>query len=261
MSNLSKYRQFSVWAMVILVAGFVLACAACWNAISNPGAKYFGWMIVFIVLMFASGLLLFYVAWQFTDEKKAVAERNEAYESGKASILHELEKRNQQEEQTQKSDQEDIDKAVHQILAGIKSGRSLKTGNKILATLAKNMGFVQGILYIREKSGEMFNPEGEFAITSQKPSPFRQGEGLAGQVAASKLPMVLYDIPEQYFTIESALGSSKPRFLMITPVLFEGECFGVLELAAFIKPDDLTGKILQRLSVELGPLLHTSYAA
>ena len=73
--------------------------------------------------------------------------------------------------------------------------------------------------------------------------------------------MVLHDIPEQYFTVESGLGSSKPRFLLITPLIFENECYGVIELSAFKKPDDLTDKIMQRLSAELGPILHTSFAA
>ena len=158
-------------------------------------------------------------------------------------------------------DDEDIEKTVSRILTGIKSGRNLKTGNKILANLAKHLGFVQGILYILEESGELYNPEGEYALTGQTPASFRKGEGLAGQVAESKTPMVLYDIPEQYFTVESALGSSKPRFLLLTPLIFEGECYGVIELAAFKKPDDLTGKIMQKLSAELGPILHTSFAA
>jgi hypothetical protein len=104
-------------------------------------------------------------------------------------------------------------------------------------------------------------PEGEYALTGQKPGAFRRGEGLAGQVAESMTPMVLYDIPEQYFSVESALGSSKPCFLLLTPLIFEGECYAVIELAAFKKPDDLTGKIMQKLSVELGPILHTSFAA
>jgi hypothetical protein len=49
--------------------------------------------------------------------------------------------------------------------------------------------------------------------------------------------------------------------LLLTPLIFEGECYGVIELAAFKKPDDLTGKIMQKLSAELGPILHTSIAA
>jgi hypothetical protein len=247
--------------MVIMIISFVLSFASLWNSVVTGKIKYTGWNIAFILFLFIAGMILFYFVYQFTDEKKAGEERKKAYESGKAEILNELEKRNQAEKVVSQTGDEDIEKTVSLILTGIKSGKSLKTGNKILANLAKHLGFVQGILYIREPAGELYNPEGEYALTGQKPAAFRKGEGLAGQVAENKAPMVLYDIPEQYFTVESALGNSKPRFLLLSPLIFEGECYGVFELAAFKKPDDLTGKIMQRLSAELGPILHTSFAA
>jgi hypothetical protein len=261
MQNLSKYRQFSIMIMVIMVITFVLSFASSLNSVINGKIKYAGWNIAFVLIVFISGMILFYFVYQFTDSKAAGEEIKKAYESGKAEILNEIEKRNQVEKEVIQTGDEDIEKTVSRILAGIKSGRSMKTGNKILANLAKHLGFVQGILYIREQSGELYNPEGEYALTGQKPEAFRKGEGLAGQVAESMTPMVLYDIPEQYFTVESALGSSKPSFLLLTPLIFEGECYGVFELSAFKKPDDLTNKIMQRLSAELGPILHTSFAA
>lgn len=261
MRSPSKYRQFSIMIMIIMVISFVLSFASLWNSVVTGKIKYTAWNIAFILILFITGMLLFYFVYLFTDEKTAEEERKKAYESGKAEILNELEKRNQVENEVSQADSEDIEKMVSRILTGIKSGRSMKTGNKILANLAKHLGFVQGILYILEESGELYNPEGEYALTGQTPASFRKGEGLAGQVAESKTPMVLYDIPEQYFTVESALGSSKPRFLLLTPLIFEGECYGVIELAAFKKPDDLTGKIMQKLSAELGPILHTSFAA
>jgi len=247
--------------MIIMVISFVLSFASLWNSVLTGKIKYTGWNIVFLLILFMAGMILFYFVYRFSDEKIAEQERQKAYESGKAEILNELEKRNQVEKEVMQTGEEDIEKTVKQIMAGIKSGRSLKTGNKILANLAKHLGFVQGILYVKDPSGDVYAPEGEYALTRQQPAAFRKGEGLAGQVAESKTPMVLYDIPEQYFTIESALGSSRPRFLLLTPLIFEDECYGVIELAAFKKPDDLTGKIMQRLSVELGPILHTSFAA
>jgi hypothetical protein len=247
--------------MVIMVISFVLSFASLWNSVVTGKIKYTGWNIAFILILFIAAMILFYLAYTLTDEKLAEEERKKAYEAGKAEILNELEKRNQVENEVKSTGEEDIEKMVSLIMTGIKSGRSTKTGNKILANLAKHLGFVQGILYVREKSGELFNPEGEYALTGQTPSSFRSGEGLSGQVAYSKTPMILYDIPEQYFTVESALGSSKPRFLVITPLIFDNDCYGVIELSAFKKPDDHMGKILQKLSAELGPILHTSFAA
>jgi uncharacterized membrane protein len=247
--------------MVIMAVSFVLSLASFWNTVATGKIKYAGWNIAFIFILFIAAMVIFYFVYQLTNEKNAEEERKKAYESGKAEILNELEKRNQVEKEVSQTGDEDIEKTISQVLTGIRSGKTVKTGNKILANLAKHLGFVQGILYILEQSGELYTPEGEYALTGQKPAGFRKGEGLAGQVAESRSPMILYDIPEQYFTVESALGSSKPRFLLLTPLLLEGECYGVLELAAFKKPDDLTVKIMERLSAELGPILHTSFAA
>jgi hypothetical protein len=261
MTSLSQYRKFSIWAMVAMAISLLLSFAALWNTLLTGAVKHEGWVILFVLLVFVAGVLLFYIAYKSSDEESLGLEKKKAYESGKVEILKELEKRNQEEKTEQKVEQEDIDNTVTRILSGIKTTRSSKIGNKILTNLAKNMGFVQGIFYINDAAHEQYRVEGEYALTGQKPAPFRKGEGLAGQVAESKTPIILYDIPEQYFKIASGLGSAKPRFLLLFPVIFENECNAVIELAAFIKPDDTTGKILQKLSAELGTIVHTSFAA
>ncbi len=74
MSNLSKYRQFSIMTMVIMVISFVLSFASLWNSVVTGKIKYTGWNIAFILILFIAGMLLFYFAYQFTDEKKAEEE-------------------------------------------------------------------------------------------------------------------------------------------------------------------------------------------
>ena len=60
---------------------------------------------------------------------------------------------------------------------------------------------------------------------------FMIGEGLVGQGALDKKPIVLKSAPEDYMKVESAWGSSKPVSVMIYPILFENEVLGVVELA------------------------------
>ncbi len=157
MPNLSKYRQFSIMIMVIMVISFVLSFASLWNSVITDKIKYTGWNIAFILILFIAGMLLFYFVYQFTDEKNAEENRKKAYESGKAEILNELEKRNQVETAISQPGDEDIEKTVSRIMTGIKSGRNMKTGNKILANLAKHLGFVQGILYIKGSVGRIIH--------------------------------------------------------------------------------------------------------
>jgi len=247
--------------MFAMMAAFVLSLAALWNSLLTAGVKHEGWVIVFMMVEFVSGTWLFYIAYKTTDFGHLEREREQAFESGKAEILKELEKQNQEVKNENKSKEEDVENMVHLVLAGIKTKLDQKSCNRLLANLGKTMGFVQGIFYIRDPNKSFFKVEGEFALTGQKPAPFRKGEGLAGQAAESKSPVVLYDIPEQYFDIASALGSAKPRFLLLVPVIYENECNGVIELAAFTKPGNTEISILQRLSVELGVRIYTSLAA
>jgi two-component system chemotaxis sensor kinase CheA len=67
--------------------------------------------------------------------------------------------------------------------------------------------------------------------------------------------MILYDIPEDYFNVVSGLGSAKPRFLLVVPVISGEACIAVLELAAFKKPDAITGRLLQKVADALGARL------
>ncbi len=261
MTSLSQYRKFSKWAMITMVVSLVLSFAALWNTLLTADVRHEGWVIAFLFLVFIPGSFLFYIAYKTSDSAFLAMEKKNAYESGRAEILKELEKRNQEENNEQKAEQEDIDKTVRQLLAGIKTTLDQKACHKLLASLGKNMGFVQGIFYIKNNMDEHYHATGEFALTGQKPAPFIKGDGLAGQVAESKSPMILYDIPEHYFDIASGLGSAKPRFLILVPVLFENECKGVIELAAFRKPDGTAIKILQKLSDELGIKIHTAIVA
>ncbi|MBN1789768.1 MAG: GAF domain-containing protein [Bacteroidales bacterium] len=252
MTNLGKYRKLSYIAIAVMVVTMLLSFAALWNSLLTSDAKNEGWVILFFLLAFLSGVFLFFLAYKSTDAPELENIKKTSFEAGKKEILQEIEKRNQEVEK-EKIEEEDIDKSTEGILAGLKGIRT-ETGlcNKVLTNLANQLGFVQGIFYVKETGGELFNAAGDYALTGMKPKSFKAGENLPGQVAVHKAPVTVYDIPEEYFSISSGLGSSKPRFLILAPVLFKEECVAVLELASFKKPDELTIKVLNKISSELG---------
>jgi hypothetical protein len=187
------------------------------------------------------------------------SEKTISYEAGRNEVLAEIERR-ERAEHAENAAQEDIDKMVAQILEDIGSDKG-STSERILASLAKHMGFLQGILYQLDPRTGIFAPDGQYALTGQAPQGFAKGEGLAGQVAENCTPMVLYDVPEQYFPVSSALGSARPRFLVFIPVVTDGSCTAVIELAAFKRPDNNDLNIMRQLTSALGTLVKPTVAA
>ncbi len=252
MTNLGKYRKLSYLAITVMAVTMLLSFAALWNSLLTSDAKHEGWVILFFLLAFLSGVFLFFLAYKSTDAPGLENLKKASFEAGKREILQEIAQRNQ-EVQKEKIEEEDIEKTAEGIFAGLKGVRT-EAGlcNKVLTNLANQLGFVQGIVYVKEAGGELFKAAGEYALTGMKPRSFKAGENLPGQVADNKAPVTVYDIPEDYLSISSGLGSSKPRFLILAPVLYKEECVAVLELAAFKKPDELTIKVLNKISSELG---------
>jgi GAF domain-containing protein len=211
-------------------------------------------------MLAAAGILLFLIAYRAADPAVLEAEKTASFEAGRNEVYSEMERRERAEHTEETTIQADIDRMVSIILADAGTGQD-NTANRILASMAKNMGFVQGILYRKASRAEKYTPEGEYALTGQVPAGFAKGEGLAGQVAESLQPMVLYDVPEHYFPVASALGNAQPRFLVFVPVVLNGTCTAVIELAAFKRPDSTDLKIINQLTATLGKLFNPTVAA
>jgi signal transduction histidine kinase/HAMP domain-containing protein/DNA-binding response OmpR family regulator len=86
---------------------------------------------------------------------------------------------------------------------------------------------------------------------------FRLGESLVGQSALEKERLVLTEVPDDYIKIGSGLGESKPRNVLVLPVLFEGEVKAVVELASFNRYKDIHLTFLDQLAESLGIVLNT----
>ncbi len=59
------------------------------------------------------------------------------------------------------------------------------------------------------------------------------GDGLAGQAVLEKKYYYLTDVPHEYVEITSGLGGANPNCLMVVPLIYNSEVFGVFEMASF----------------------------
>ncbi len=86
---------------------------------------------------------------------------------------------------------------------------------------------------------------------------FALGEGLVGQAALEKKPIVVRNVPADYVRVASGLGDSPPRCIVVVPILFEGEVKGVIELASLQMFSDNEVALIDQLRDSLGIVIAT----
>jgi signal transduction histidine kinase/CheY-like chemotaxis protein/HAMP domain-containing protein len=89
---------------------------------------------------------------------------------------------------------------------------------------------------------------------------FKPGEGLVGQAALERKPILITKPPEDYIQISSGLGEAPPRNIIVIPVTFEGQVLAVIELASFREFSEINLQFLDQLTETIGVVLSTIIA-
>jgi hypothetical protein len=80
---------------------------------------------------------------------------------------------------------------------------------------------------------------------------FRIGESLVGRCAYEKLPIYMTEVPEDYVTVTSGLGTSNPRSIALIPAVMENKVYGVIELVSFHTFSDYQIDFIKRVGENL----------
>lgn len=86
---------------------------------------------------------------------------------------------------------------------------------------------------------------------------FEIGKGLVGVCAFERETTYLKEIPKEYISIQSGLGGANPRVLLLLPLVFNEELFGVIELASFNEFGDYEIEFLESVSETIASSLST----
>ena len=121
----------------------------------------------------------------------------------------------------------------------------------IVNELTPYMNAQIGTLYVRGNGHLKFS--GGYSVdpnnTREK---FKLGEGFVGQAALAAKPMLLNNVPNDYFRINSALGETVPRSLIVFPFQYENEVKGVIELGSVREFSDLDLEFLSIVGNNIG---------
>ena len=126
----------------------------------------------------------------------------------------------------------------------------------IMEELAPLLGAQHGTFFLTDDWGgeQRLRLIAGYGLRADKDAPiqYRIGQSLIGQVAKSKRPVVVDNIPQGYVKISSGLGDASPASLAIMPLLFEDQVLGVVELASFTKFTPIQLAFLEQLAETLG---------
>ncbi|WP_036137243.1 response regulator [Luteibacter sp. 9135] len=126
----------------------------------------------------------------------------------------------------------------------------------LLAELVPTLKAGVGVFYVFREDTSTLEMLGSYGFRQRRhvTTEYALGEGLVGQAALGRQPIVLQDVPDDYTRIHSGTGEASPRSVVMMPVLSRNNLLGVLEIASF----DHLSPIQQRLLDELMPIVALS---
>ncbi|WP_051361472.1 response regulator [Desulfuromonas sp. TF] len=123
----------------------------------------------------------------------------------------------------------------------------------VIGFLAERLHGQLGCLYLLDEKERRLRLQGSYACpTEDLPAGFAMGEGLVGQAAIDDRTLLLSDIPADYLRVGSAVGTTRPRHLLIVPFHFEERLLGVVELASLDPFTELEQEFVARTCSILG---------
>ncbi|MDB5684017.1 MAG: response regulator, partial [Sphingomonas bacterium] len=140
--------------------------------------------------------------------------------------------------------------------------RDLTTvSNLIMSELAPLVNAQYGVFYVTKREDDetklelvaSYGAESRDELTRE----FRLREGLVGQAAADKRPILLKGVPSEFIRIGSGLGHATPANVNILPALFEDDVKAVIELASFSEFNETHQNFLDQLMESVGIVLNT----
>ncbi len=165
-------------------------------------------------------------------------------------------------ETTQKNQEQDWLKTNLAKFSSMMQGqKNLDTVSRlIMSQLTPLVGAHQGAFFMVDQDGAtpVLKLVATYAYKERKSvaNRFRVGEGLVGQCALEKKPILLTKVPGDYIQISSGLGEAPPLNIIVLPVLFEGEVKGVIELASFNPFSAIHQIFLDQLTESIGVVLN-----
>ncbi|HEY2734044.1 MAG TPA: ATP-binding protein, partial [Polyangiales bacterium] len=123
-------------------------------------------------------------------------------------------------------------------------------GEHALESLANEIGAVIGAFYVAEAG--RFRRFAGYALSSDAPDSFGDGEGLIGRAATQRTPLHVRDAPADMLRVRSGVADRAVSELMLVPASVDGMTTAVVEFGFFRAVDARTHELLERIGETIG---------
>ncbi|WP_448520281.1 GAF domain-containing protein [Rhodoflexus sp.] len=133
----------------------------------------------------------------------------------------------------------------------------------VLAELIKYVEVNQGCFFVMSQQSQ--EPQLELVATFAwnrqriRNKIVKWGEGLVGQAWVEKDTLFLTEIPQRYIEIGSGLGDANPKNIIVIPLIFNDEVYGVIELASFSVLPEYRVEFLKRIAENIASTLAATF--
>ncbi len=170
--------------------------------------------------------------------------------------------RNLKEQTLKNAEQDWLKTNLARFSRMLQGERDLTTvSNLIMSELAPLVNAQYGVFYVSKRDEDETKLELVASYGAENSEElkheFRLREGLIGQAAADKRPILLKDVPNNFLQISSGLGHATPTNVNILPALFEDDVKAVIELASFNEFNETHQSFLDQLMESVGIVLNT----
>ena len=137
---------------------------------------------------------------------------------------------------------------------------TIELSRKAITMVSRYVGASSGVLYTFNKEQGELKLIASFAYTSRNSlsNSFKLGEGIIGQVALEKDAILIRNIKDDEFIVQSGTTSSTPKEVYAFPLVYEGELFGVMELMSYEHFTSANKEYLLKISSIFASALHTT---
>ncbi|WBW96765.1 response regulator [Oceanirhabdus sp. W0125-5] len=125
----------------------------------------------------------------------------------------------------------------------------LEISDLVISYLCNYLKVQIGAFYLNDGQ-DVFRMTASYAYKNRKgmPQEIKLSEGIIGQCAREKKMFVLSELPDDYIAIQSGLGESTPKNIVVLPCVHEGQVKSVIEIGSVHKLNDESLGLLEAMA-------------